>query len=130
MRQAVSAARRDQRGFTLVEILVVVIVISILSTLAVATYLQYKERASDHTAKENINRILPAVHGYFVEHDTYSGMTIAGLAANYDSAVTSALFSLGSVAPTDTTYCIQSTASGRTWRKNGPTAALESQPCP
>jgi hypothetical protein len=57
-------------------------------------------------------------------------MTIAVLTTDYDTALDPAVFSLGTVAPTQSTYCVQSTSSGRTWRKTGPTAALEPQPCP
>lgn len=121
---------RDERGFTLVEILVVIIVISILSMLALSAYIGYRERAHDAAAQENIHRLVPSIQGYFVDHDSYSGMTIAQLTTSYDAAINPALFSLGSGAPTQSTYCVQSSSSGRTWRKNGPTAALQSQSCP
>jgi general secretion pathway protein G len=121
---------RDERGFTLIEILVVIIVISILSMLALSAFIGYRERAHDAAARENIHRIVPSIQGYFVDHDSYAGMTIAALTTSYDSAINPALFSLGSVAPTQSTYCVQSSSGGRTWRKNGPTAAFQSQACP
>lgn len=110
--------------------LVVLIVIALLAAMALSAYLGYRDRAHDATAQENIHRLAPSISAYFVDHDSYSGMTIANLTATYDSAVDPALFSLGSVAPTQSTYCVQSTSSERTWRKNGPTAALEPQSCP
>jgi prepilin-type N-terminal cleavage/methylation domain-containing protein len=124
------AALRDERGFTLVEILIVLILVSILSAIAVSSYRGYQNRAHDAAAQEKVHHIVPAVHAYFVDHDSYAGMTIAGLKTTYDSAIEPADFSLGTVPPTDSTYCIQSSSEGRTWRKNGPTAALEPQPCP
>jgi prepilin-type N-terminal cleavage/methylation domain-containing protein len=130
VRLTTPAALRDERGFTLVEVLVVVIVIAILSALTLSVYLGYRERAHDAAAQENIHRLAPSIHGYFVEHDSFSGMTIAELTTDYDAAIDPALFSLGSVAPTQSTYCVQSTSSGRTWRQNGPNAVLERQPCP
>lgn len=130
MRHFSPAAWRDSRGFTLVEMLVVLIVIAILTTMALSAYLGYRNRAHDATAQENIHRLAPSISAYFVDHDSYSGMTIPNLTAAYDSSIDPALFSLGSVAPTQSTYCVQSSSSGRTWRKNGPTAPLERQPCP
>jgi prepilin-type N-terminal cleavage/methylation domain-containing protein len=130
VRRVTPAVLRDERGFTLIEILVVIIVISILSTLALSAYIGYRDRAHNAAAQENIHRIVPSIQGYFVDHDSYSGMTIAALTTGYDSGINPALFSLGSVAPTQFTYCVQSSSSGRTWRKNGPTAALQSQACP
>jgi prepilin-type N-terminal cleavage/methylation domain-containing protein len=120
---------RSQRGFTLVEVLVVIIVIAILSTLALSMYIGYRDRAHDAAAQENIHRLFPSIQAYFVDHDAYTGMTIPGL-LTYDSAIDTAAVSLGSVAPTQSQFCVQSTSSGRTWRKNGPDAALERQSCP
>jgi prepilin-type N-terminal cleavage/methylation domain-containing protein len=123
------AALRAERGFTLVEVLVVVIVIAILSMLALSMYIGYRERAHDAAARENIHRIFPSIQAYFVDHDSYAGMTVPGLAV-YDAALEPTMYSLGSVAPTDTHFCVQSSSSGQTWRKNGPDAALERQDCP
>jgi prepilin-type N-terminal cleavage/methylation domain-containing protein len=124
------AALRDERGFTLVEILVVIILVAILSMLALSAYIGYRERAHDAAAQENIHRLVPSIQGYFVDHDSYSGMTIADLTTSYDSSIDPGLFSLGSVAPTQSTYCVHSSSSGRTWRKSGPAAPLQPQPCP
>jgi prepilin-type N-terminal cleavage/methylation domain-containing protein len=123
------AALRAERGFTLVEVLVVVIVIAILSMLALSMYIGYRERGHDAAARENIHRVFPSIQAYFVDHESYAGMTIPGLAA-YDAALDPALYSLGGVAPTDNHFCVESSSSGRTWRKNGPDAALEQQDCP
>jgi prepilin-type N-terminal cleavage/methylation domain-containing protein len=129
VRLTTSAALRGQRGFTLVEVLVVVIVIAILSLFALSLYLGYRERAHDAAAQENIHRLFPSIQAYFVDHDSYMGMTIPGLAA-YDAALDPTIYSLGTVAPTDTHFCVQSSSGGRTWRKNGPDGSLERQPCP
>jgi prepilin-type N-terminal cleavage/methylation domain-containing protein len=122
------AALRGERGFTLVEILVVVVIIAILSTLALSTYIGYRERAHDAAAQENIHRIIPSIQAYFVDHDSYSGMTLAELTTDYDAGLDSSHYSLSGVA--QSTFCVQSTSAARTWRKNGPNAALERQSCP
>jgi len=130
VRQLTPAALREERGFTLVEVLVVVIVIAILTTFTVSSYLGYRQRAHDAAAQQKIDQIIPAVHAYFADNDTYVGMTVAGLEAAYDSTIDPTEFSFGSVVPTDSTYCIDSSSQGSTWRKNGPNAPLEPQPCP
>jgi prepilin-type N-terminal cleavage/methylation domain-containing protein len=128
VRLTTPAVLRAERGFTLVEILVVVVIIAILSTLALSMYIGYRERAHDAAAQENIHRIVPSVQAYFVDHDSYSGMTLAELTSDYDAGLDSSHYSLGAVA--QSTFCVQSTSAGRTWRKNGPNAVLERLSCP
>ncbi len=115
---------------TLVELLVVLIVLAILLLLATASYLGYRERANDSAAQSNIHGLIPSMQAYFVDQESYTGMTIDVLKANYDAAISPAVYSFGSVAPSGTTYCVQSASGGRTWRKNGPSAAVERAPCP
>jgi prepilin-type N-terminal cleavage/methylation domain-containing protein len=130
VRPTTPAALRAEHGFTLVELIVVMALIGILLMTAVSTYLGYRERAHDAAAQENIHRLVPSMHGYFVDHESYSGMTLAGLKAQYDAALDPADYSFGSVAPTDSTYCVHTSSGERTWRKNGPAAELERQACP
>jgi Tfp pilus assembly protein PilE len=115
---------------TLVELIIVMILVAILVLIAVTAFRGYRDRANNAAAKENIYNVLPAISGYFVDHESYTGMTIAGLKAEYNAGINVGDYSLGSVPPSDTTYCIQSSSGDRTWRKNGPDADLEPQPCP
>jgi type IV pilus assembly protein PilE len=126
----IHAALRDQRGMTLIELVVVILIIAILLVIATSSYLGYRERANDSAAQASLHNVVPSIQGYYVDHESYAGMTLEGLRANYDSAIDPALYSFGSSPPTDTTYCIHTTSGGRTWRKNGPTAELERMPCP
>jgi len=56
--------KRSQGGFTLVEILVVVIIIGILASIAIPTYLRYVERGYASDAKVTIQAILNAAEVY------------------------------------------------------------------
>jgi prepilin-type N-terminal cleavage/methylation domain-containing protein len=121
---------RDQRGMTLIEIVIVMIVIAILLVIAASSYLGYRERASDSAAQANIHGIVPSIQGYYVDHESYTGLTLEILKAEYDSAIDPSRYSFGTSPPAGDTYCVQTTSGGRTWRKNGPAAEPERLPCP
>ncbi len=53
----------------------------------------------------------------------YAGMTVSYLRDNYDSELVTTKLDFPNP-PTSVTYCVQSTVGGKTWRKNGPGAAI------
>jgi len=115
-----------EQGFTLIELLVVIIIIGILLAIAVPSYLGFRGRAADSSAKANVRAALPAVEAFYADNGTYTGMTVAALQL-IDQNVNLA------AAPTvtATTYCIASTVSGSTWRIAGPgTTTAVSGACP
>jgi prepilin-type N-terminal cleavage/methylation domain-containing protein len=69
--------RKDERGFTLVEVLIVVILVAILAAIAVPKYIQAVKGARASDAKVQINAILNASKIYQQETGTWpSDLTI------------------------------------------------------
>jgi type IV pilus assembly protein PilA len=125
-----SSIARSESGFTLLEMLIVVIVLGILTMIALPSYLTLRTRAYDATAKSNITELIPSVGAYYQDNQTYVGMTLAGLKGSYDSAINTSKYVVPVADLTATSYCIQASSGTRTWRKNGPVPALENLPCP
>jgi general secretion pathway protein G len=71
---------RSREGFTLVEILVVIIVIAILATLVAPNVFQHVGRAKDTTARAQMEMLGAAVDAYRLDNDQYP-TTEQGLAA-------------------------------------------------
>jgi len=108
-----------EQGFTLIELLVVIIIIGILLAIAVPSYLGFRGRAADSSAKANVRAALPAVEAYFADdtlgNGAYTGMTLVQL-----QTVDQNVKLDGNPTVTATTYCIASTVSGKTWHISGP----------
>jgi len=62
-----------RKGFTLLELLIVVIVIGILATIAIPQFLNSVEKARVAKAKNAIGLIAHAEKMYRAEHDSYIG---------------------------------------------------------
>ena len=62
---------RDNKGFTLVELTIVVIVISVLSSVAIPMYTGTAESAKTSEAVSALGTIRTAMRLYYAEHGTY-----------------------------------------------------------
>ncbi len=60
-----------KRGFTLIELIIVIIIIGVLATLAVPQYLKSTERAKVAKAKHAMGIIAQAEKMYRAQNDTY-----------------------------------------------------------
>jgi type IV pilus assembly protein PilA len=58
--------RPEERGFTLIELMVVVLIIAILLAIAIPTFLGARERASDRAAQTNLRNAHTAAFVYYV----------------------------------------------------------------
>lgn len=121
----------DDRGMTLVELVIVMAIIAILLAVTVASYRGVREEADESAAEANIRVVLPSINAYYVDNHTYETMTLAGLKAVYDRGIDPAKYSFGSPGNlTESSYCIESTSGGETYRKAGPAVDIVPGSCP
>ena len=77
---------KGEKGFTLIELMIVIVVIGILATVAIPQITQVRDRARVSTVKSEFASIKPIMEMYYMDHDQYPD-DLADLAAgNYTTA--------------------------------------------
>jgi type IV pilus assembly protein PilA len=78
MKQAIGAVKRrkdSDEGFTLIELMVVVLIIAILIAIAIPTFLGARSRAQDKSAESSLRNALTAAKTIYTDQQDYTVAT-------------------------------------------------------
>ena len=68
----VLSERAGEKGFTLIELIVIIAIIGILAAIAIPTYASYRNRSFDAAVKSDLRNAATAQEAYFLDNETYS----------------------------------------------------------
>jgi prepilin-type N-terminal cleavage/methylation domain-containing protein len=76
-----SRLRHDDHGFTLLELLVVILILTVLATIALPLFLNQRDKAHDADAKASAKLVAGTMHVYEHDHLTFAAADRAALTA-------------------------------------------------
>ena len=108
---------QDESGFTLVELLVVMLILGLLAAIAIPAFFNQRDKARDAEAKSAVRTAQTAIETYATDHDGhYTGAVSDPTAADpaslqkIEQSLTDVGTRLTVPAATDTTYTVQVTS--------------------
>src|SRR5712692_6295542 len=79
-----SRRRDDEEGFTLIELMVVVLIIAILIAIAIPTFLGARQKAQDRAAQSDLRNALTAAKTGYVDTQDYSTINLSSIEPSLD----------------------------------------------
>jgi type IV pilus assembly protein PilA len=67
---------RSKKGFTLIELMIVVAIIGILAAIAIPNFLRFQAKSKQSEAKTNLGGIFTAETSYFAETNAYQDIGV------------------------------------------------------
>jgi prepilin-type N-terminal cleavage/methylation domain-containing protein len=66
--------KRPNKGFTLIELMIVVAILGILGAIAIPNFIKFQARAKQSEAKANLKASFTAIKAFYQEKDRYSSI--------------------------------------------------------
>jgi prepilin-type N-terminal cleavage/methylation domain-containing protein len=116
---------RDERGFTMLELLVALVILGILATIALPAFLGQRQKGQDTEAKAMVRNAVVALRTYETDHETFAATradlegiepAIANASPDFDVIGTADTFVIVETSDSGTEFVIGRDAAGRVTR--------------
>ena len=83
--------RKNEKGFTLIELMIVIAIIGVLAAIAIPQFSKYRTRSFNSAAQSDLRNAATSQEAYYVDEDTYANSS-SNLILNYNLFLSEGVF--------------------------------------
>jgi len=119
--------KKDEKGFTLIELMIVIAIIGILAAIAIPQFSAYRIRAFHAAAIADLRNAATAQEAYFVDTEQYTATTSTLIGATYNLFLSeNVVFAIPAVTTSGYTMTSSHPSGNKTFTLTGPGGTITS----
>ena len=112
--------KSNEKGFTLIELMIVIAIIGILAAIAIPQFSAYRTRSYNSAAQADVRNTATAMEAYFVDHQSYADAAGSLTGSTFGLATSQNVTVTATGSTTGYTITAYHSSGNKTYTLNGP----------